>query len=169
MAPFITTGDVTPHDTAMIAAQLKKVATLDAVRVTGTVRQRKLVEDLEDRRKLGLGFVQDSTAFDGRVQLVSLFSAFPSLAIQPVGYGQRYYLTLPLGGSRCVANLWIDGKQMQTNLNPIGGYTMLWDLHPDQIAAVEVYPHGASVPFAFQSVNSTCGVVAIWTKWALGR
>ena len=54
MAPFITTVDVTPHDTAMIAAQLKKVATLDVVRVTGTMRQQRLVADLEARRKMGL-------------------------------------------------------------------------------------------------------------------
>jgi hypothetical protein len=96
MAPFITTVDVTAHDTAMIAAQLKKVATLDVVRVTGTMRQQRLVADLEARRKMGLGFVQDSTAFEGRVQLVSVFAAFPHLAIQRVGNGQRYYLTLPL-------------------------------------------------------------------------
>lgn len=169
MAPFITTVDVTAHDTAMIAAQLKKVATLDVVRVTGTMRQQRLVADLEARRKLGLGFVQDSTAFEGRVQLVSVFSAFPHLAIQRVGNGQRYYLTLPIAIGRCTANLWIDGKKLQTIPDPMIGYSLLWDLHPDEIAAVEVYPHGASVPMELQSINSTCGTVAIWTKWALGR
>ena len=169
MAPFITTVDVTSHDTAMIAAQLKKVATLDVVRVTGTMRQQRLVADLEARRKMGLGFVQDSTAFEGRVQLVSVFAAFPHLAIQRVGNGQRYYLTLPIAIGRCAANLWIDGKHMQTVPNPMVGYDLLLDLQPDQIAAIEVYPHGASVPMELQSLNSTCGAVAIWTKWALGR
>ena len=169
MAPFITTVDVTPHDTAMIAAQLKKVATLNVVRVTGTMRQQKLVADLEARRKLGLGFVQDSTAFEGRVELQSVFSAFPHLAVQRVGNSQRYYLTLPIAIGRCTANLWIDGRHMQTVPDPMVGYAMLFDLHPDQIAALEVYPHGASVPMELQSLNSTCGTVAIWTKWGLGR
>jgi len=169
MAPVITTVDVMPHDTAMIAAQLKKVTLLDVVRVTGTMRQQKIVQDLEQRRKTGLGFIQDSTAFNGRIEMVSAFSAFPNLNIQRVGNGQRYILTLPYSTGRCVANLWIDGKQISTRIDAAVGYDVLLDLHPDEIAAVEVYPHAASAPMEFTALNSDCGAVAIWTKWALGR
>ena len=169
MAPFITTVDVTPHDTARIAAQLKKITLLDVVRVTGTVRQQRLVQDLEQRRKMGLGFVQDSTAFQGRIEMSSVFTAFPSVNIQRVNGSQRFILTLPYSIGRCVANLWIDGKQISTRIDAVAGYDVLLDLHPDEIAAVEVYPHAASVPMELTALNSDCGAVAVWTKWALGR
>src|SRR5918992_1225999 len=59
MRPVVTAVDVLPNDTAAIALQLRKVTTLDVVRVTASRRGRLLVEEIEARRKTGVSYMMD--------------------------------------------------------------------------------------------------------------
>lgn len=63
------------------------------------------------------------------------------------------------GNRRCVANVIIDGIKAD--------FQQVNFLRPSDIAAIEVYPHRFSVPDRFVQ-NNECGVVVVWTKWALG-
>jgi hypothetical protein len=166
MAPYVTAVDVVPRDTVTLGAQLHKITLLDVVRVTGTVAQRRRISALEERKHAGWGYFHDSTQFGQLGTMSSVFASFPSLQVQPVN-GSQFVLTLPQVTRRCAANLWIDGVHQFTRSDSTIGYSILSDLHPDQIAAVEVYPRGAEVPLEFASLNSSCGAVVIWTKWAL--
>ena len=168
MAPFVTAVDVVPNDTAMLTAQLHKITLLDVVRVTGTMTQQRRISALEERKRAGWGYFQDSTSFGMFQSMSGVFNSFPSLQLEPVNHSTQFVLTLPQTVRRCVANLWIDGVHQYTGgSDPAVGYGILNDLHPDQIAAVEVYPRGATVPLEFATMNSSCGAVVIWTKWAL--
>jgi hypothetical protein len=57
----------------------------------------------------------------------------------------------------CALTVFIDGIKEQDQ-------SELPYLHPDEMAAVEIYPRGLLVPVEFQTPRSTCGVIAIWTK-----
>ncbi len=37
-------------------------------------------------------------------------------------------------------------------------------INPNEVAAIEIYPLGVSMPAMYQHLNGTCGVIAIWTK-----
>jgi hypothetical protein len=36
-------------------------------------------------------------------------------------------------------------------------------LSPTEVAAVEVYPRGASIPPSLPTVDASCGLIAFWT------
>lgn len=64
---------------------------------------------------------------------------------------------LMVGVPACQATLWIDGARQVD-------YTMLTDVYPDELAAVEVYPRSAGLPAELSTTRSSCGAVAVWTK-----
>ncbi|HVE34805.1 MAG TPA: carboxypeptidase regulatory-like domain-containing protein [Gemmatimonadaceae bacterium] len=167
MAPYVTAVDVVPHDTVMLAAQLHKITLLDVVRVTGTMTQQRRISALEERKHAGWGYFRDSTTFGQLGTMSSVFGTVPTLQVQPINGTTQFVLTLPQITRRCVANLWIDGVRQITSSDPTIAYGILNDLHPDQIAAIEVYPRGATTPVEFATLNSSCGAVVVWTKWAL--
>jgi hypothetical protein len=39
-------------------------------------------------------------------------------------------------------------------------------MHPDDIAAVEVYPQRMTIPTELMRTDARCGLVAVWTKRA---
>lgn len=95
----------------------------------------------------------------------------------------------PEGGT-CLPNVWIDGMPIRTvnfqdrsNLqvglgtnNATGGnaaserlrsFGERFDLiapPPEQIAAIEAYPGGATVPAQWRTSSSGCGVIVVWTR-----
>ena len=153
MQPVVSTVDVIPGDTTRFMAQLKKVTTLATVNVT-SMRYSKFMQEFAERRKLGFGYVQDSTTLGTRGMMVSVFEAFPSIRVNR-GRGRAFNVQGPEG---CVLTLWLDGFRQIT-------YDVLTDLYPEQIAVVEVYPRSLTTPPEFIAPNSSrCGSVAVWTK-----
>jgi hypothetical protein len=143
-------------DTATFAASLRAITTLDVVRVTGSRRQRQMLEDFESRRQKGTGYVLDSTDLAQRSRLSSAFEGFPSVEVQ--SRGGQFSLTLPgQAGNRCVPVVFIDGRK--TDLDELN------TLRIGEIAAVEVYPRRMSAPAEFTS-KDRCGSVVLWTRFA---
>jgi hypothetical protein len=60
----------------------------------------------------------------------------------------------------CAAALWIDGIRRVD-------FSEFELLLPEDIAAIEVYPHALTVPARFLQARGRCGVVAVWTKWSV--
>jgi len=95
--------------------------------------------------------------WSGEIVLGSVAADVPS--------GAYSYVVVRYDGAEL--SLWIDGVRQITSSDPTIAYGILNDLHPDQIAAIEVYPRGATTPVEFATLNSSCGAVVVWTKWAL--
>jgi hypothetical protein len=154
--PVSVVVELAAGDTATFTASLRRITTLDVVRVTGTRRQRRMVEEFESRRQNGAGYVLDSTDLAQRGRLSSAFEGFPSVEVRSTR-GQ-FTLTFPgPRGDRCVPVVFIDGRKTdvdELNMLRIG-----------EIAAVEVYPRRASAPAEFLA-NERCGSVVVWTRWA---
>jgi hypothetical protein len=160
LTPLSQTVDVPAGDTAVVSVQLDKVPTLDAVRVTAA--QQRFLRDLEDRKRLGLGYVLDSTALGEMGTLMAGFASAPSVKIVNLrNSASRYVVALPRGAGRCVANLWMDGVRLGSDDL---AFDILTDMRPDEIAAVEVYPRVATVPSEFSTPRADCGAVVVWTK-----
>ena len=163
MRPIVTAVDVLPHDTATLALQLRKVTTLDVVRVTASRRGRMLAEEIEARRKSGMGYLMDVGDVARRATLSSVFSDLPSTRVEH--RNGNFTVSLPDGrGGLCEPDVWVDGARLaQAALNMI---------QPREIAAVEVFPRASTIPTRFRrDVNNTrrCGAILVWTNWALGR
>jgi hypothetical protein len=159
MMPFVTTVDVVPHDTVSLAVTVRKITTLDVMRVTATARQQRFINGFAERRTSGFGYAKDSSEMFGTIS--SVFSGFPGVQAQYTGVGRRdlsLYLPSPKVGL-CLATLIIDGVKQRDNLD-------LASMRTEDLAAVEVFPHAYTVPLEFMAADVNCGVVAVWTKFA---
>jgi hypothetical protein len=155
MSPVVSTVDVIARDTAVLAAQLRKATTLDVVRVTASARQQQFFRAFDERRRSGLGYWLDSTMIAGRGTMSAVFGGFLSTQIRSDRTGR--IRGIMVGTPPCTAVLWLDGVRQVD-------YAVLSDIYPEDLAAVEVYPHAAALPAELSTVRSNCGAVAVWTK-----
>ncbi|MEP6732550.1 MAG: carboxypeptidase-like regulatory domain-containing protein [bacterium] len=158
MRPVVLPVNVVVRDTVTLAVTLKKVTTLDVMRVTATRRAMHVITQLDERKRAGLGYFRDSTAINRTGSLQGALEGMPSLQL----FRQRgggFVITLPASRGRCVANIWVDGMRQRD-------VALLDMLRPEEIAVVEIYPRKLLVPNEFAG-DTECGVVAVWTKWKL--
>jgi len=155
MAPVVTTVDVVARDSVPLSIQLRRVTTLDVVRVTASARQKRFFQGFTERQRLGLGHAMDSTEIGARGTMAALFGGFASTEVRSDRYGR--VAAIMVGAPRCAATLWIDGFR-QPDAEELSS------MHPDEIAVVEVFPFALMVPVEFMSGTSRCGAVVIWTK-----
>ena len=155
-SPVVTVVDVTPTDTATVFATMRRITTLDVVRVTAPAFMRRLVRDLEERRKSGAGYVHDSTDVGKHGTLFSAFFSIPSVRPERTSTSE-FLISLPANTGRCIANLVIDGRRAD--------YDEMTFLRPADVAAIEVYPRRMTAPMEYLR-DDNCGAVAVWTKRA---
>jgi protocatechuate 3,4-dioxygenase beta subunit len=154
--PLSVVLELSAGDTATFTASMRRVTTLDVVRVTGTRRQRVLLEGFESRRKSNSGFVLDSAELSMRGRLWSAFEGFPSVEVK-VTSGQFALLFPSAQGGKCAPAIFVDGRE--TDIEELNM------LRVGELAAVEVYPHRMSTPAEFLT-KDRCGSVAVWTRFA---
>lgn len=160
MTPVVTAVDVSPVDTASILATMRKITTLDVVRVTASPSVRRLVRDLEERRLAGFGNMKDSTEIGNHGSLFSVMYEFPSVQVERKNVAGDFIVTMAgTGAYRCLANVVIDGMRSD--------FDQLNFLRPADIAVMEVYAHRMSMPVELVR-NNECGVIVVWTKWYVG-
>jgi protocatechuate 3,4-dioxygenase beta subunit len=161
MSPVVTSVQVMPNDTATVVATMRRITTLDVVRVTASPMVRRLVREFEERRRTGAGYTRDSTEIANHGTLSSVFFEFPSVRVESIrSAGTAFMISMPAtSGGRCMANVIIDGRRSD--------FQELAFLRPGEIAAIEVYPRRMSLPMQFVQ-NDTCGVVVVWTKYQFG-
>jgi len=151
--------DVGPVDTATVFARMRKITTLDVVRVTASPAMRRLVRDLDERRASGFGYMRDSTQIATHGSMFSVLFEFPNVQVNRRGAAGEFVVTMPgTGAARCLANVVIDGQRSD--------YQELNFLRPADIAVLEVYPRRMSLPMQFVRFDD-CGAIVVWTKWAL--
>ena len=159
MSPVIAVVDVSAGDTAAVAARMRKITTLDVIRVTASPATHRLVTAIEERRTQGFGYLRDSSQIGNRGTLAAVLFDVPSVQVSQ-GTGGAFSVTMPgTGAMRCLANVVIDGVRSQMD--------DLKFLRPTDIAVIEVYPRRMSLPVQFVR-NDDCGAIIVWTKWGIG-
>ena len=162
-APAALVVDVAAGDTTVVSASMASVRTLDVVNVRARTSYGHLIaRGIEERRRVGLGYITDSTTIGSHGTLASLFAQAPAVRIRRAG--TSFLVMFPVrvqrvpGENLCMAAVWIDGRASdQSFLNA---------LRPDEIAAIEVYSRFLILPMDFMGKNDGCGVIAVWTKRA---
>lgn len=161
MTPVTTDVDILAADTTMVSATLRTVTNLQAMSVLGVGTRGRAVRRFEERRQQGFGAYMDSTAIGSRATLSAVFAGFAGVTVQAASAnGRRFNIYLPSTGSGpCLAMLQVDGIQQID-------HEILGLMHPDDIAAVEVYPQRTTIPTDLMRTDARCGLVAVWTKRA---
>jgi hypothetical protein len=157
-APRETSVDLPSRGADTLDLELRAVTQLDTITVVATARTRRVLREVDERRKLGLGYVLGPDEIQRRVTLRSVLQSFPSVTVQ--GTMNAFTVFMHSGSmarAYCVADLRIDG------------IPSTWDLlssyEPKDVAAVEVYPRPSTVPLRYRNVASTCGTVLVWTTY----
>jgi hypothetical protein len=98
------------------------------------------------------------------IQFTDLLTTSPGIRVQ--GSMGRMYITptRSVGGGGCV-NVYVDGsKWQQLEAGDLDSF-----VRPQDVAAIEVYPGGGSMPVEFQSSGGDCAAVVVWTKLNVNR
>ena len=159
MSPVITPVDVMPNETVSLVAALRRITTLDVVRVTGSRSSRFRINEFEERRKTSAGYIRDSSQIAQHGSIASAFFAFSGVQVERGTNGSNSFYLSMAGGARgrCVPNLWIDDIIQQD-------YDYLNFIRPSEIAAIEVYPRMFSAPNRYMASINMCGSIVVWTK-----
>lgn len=162
IVPIVMSVDVFPRDSAAIRLELRRVTTLDVVRVTASRRGRALAEAIEERRRIGFGYSMTLTELHAHASFATVLTDFPGLRV--VNRGADYDVFVSDGrGGECAPEMWVDGARM--------ALTAVQMLHPRDVMAVEVFPRAGAVPIEFRRTErlNYCGAVMVWTFWAFNR
>jgi hypothetical protein len=162
MVPVVAAVDVFPNDSTPVVLTVRRVTALDAVRVTASQRARGVIDGIEERKRLGTGYLIEAGELYAHADLAMVFREFPNAEVERT-HGDIVVRTQVGRGRICEPEVWVDGNH--------SAQTILSSLRMSEIVAVEFYPRAETVPVQFlsSSVARACGAILIWTTWLFGR
>jgi hypothetical protein len=163
MMPIVTSVDVFPHDSATIALELRRVTTLDVVRVIApSNRARRIAEGIEERRRSGFGYTMDMTELAAHADFATVLADMPGTRLEYRDGSFNAYVADGRGG-QCIPEVWIDGHHM--------AMSTLAMIRPKDVTAIELYSRAATVPMQYRLIERRmlCGAILVWTNWAFGK
>ena len=158
MVPAHATVDVAAGDTAVVEIQVSRVPTLPGMRVKASTLGRVIAAEFESRRRLGLGYLVDSTVISRYPTFVNVLRDVPSLSVEQ--RGASLTASVPDGrGGTCTPTVWLDGV--------LASYGNLLDLTTSEVVGLEVYTRAFAVPSGFveKGVDRKCGAIIAWTRY----
>jgi hypothetical protein len=97
-------------------------------------------------------------------QFTDLLTTTPGIRVQGSLGRSTLTATRTAGRAGCV-NVFVDGSRwQQLEAGDLDSF-----VRPQDVAAIEVYPGGGSMPVEFQSVGADCAAVVVWTKLNVNR
>ncbi|MFI5228188.1 MAG: carboxypeptidase regulatory-like domain-containing protein [Gemmatimonadales bacterium] len=183
--PLDTTLTFPPRQTLDRQIHLIRVQTLDSMVVTAN---GVILPGFDDHRRVGLGqfLTRDYLDKHQGTRVSSLLENMRGVKINP-GVGSVAWVASSRGpkaldtlgsaiyhlpdatdrslGAKidCYAQVYVDGHMMsgRTRTDPLFDIN---SLQPAQIEAIEYYAGPSETPSEYSGLNSTCGVVVIWTR-----
>jgi hypothetical protein len=152
--------DVLPGGTASVAITARQAVSLAPVETRAERNVRILTAEFNERRRLGLGYLRDSTEIMRYDQFLNVFRDIPSVTVQY--RTPTLHISMPDGaGGQCAPRVIIDGGEAQ--------FGHLIDLESKEVAAVEVYVRVSQVPqrYAPIGIQPQCGMILVWTKYGM--
>jgi hypothetical protein len=175
-SPTSVVVQVAASDTLRLSYTLERAATTLAAATVTAPRMSTRMADFDRRRRAGLGEFLTGEEIDKRaaVYATDLMRRFRSINVSPSsqkvvgGAPEQYALSKREGGSfnsapgggggYCAMTVLVDDVRMPTPFN----LDMLPS--PRLLGAIEVYAGPATVPPQWSGYDTTCGVIAVWTK-----
>ncbi|MDX2192998.1 MAG: carboxypeptidase-like regulatory domain-containing protein [Gemmatimonadales bacterium] len=165
---------VSPGRSATLSVLLDRtVVQLNPLTVVADDRNLRDITGFDDRMKSGNGYFFNEEQIRRRnpARVNDMFVTIPGAKVSFGGAFNDTYVEFQrsLGNSATAQNCppvyYIDGVLARGILDPQTNYPNP-DLavRPNEIRGIEVYPNVFTAPPQYQPVNSSCGVILIWTK-----
>lgn len=154
--------DLTAADPATVTIAMVPIPVVtDTVRVRGRATSVAVpLADFERRRKSGDGHFFDEQQLKARevMYMADIFRSTVGMTVmQGIYGGDRVLMRASGGGGPCVPAVFLNGLSLHTTDGVLDAL-----VNPQEVRAVEIYMHVASVPIQFQSMNG-CGSIVLWT------
>lgn len=143
-------GDTTSVRVTLTAAPV----VLDTVRVVSRVS--KALEEFEQRRRSGFGFMLTEEQVKYRGNLRAVFTGVPQLRVFGTSVAKFELGFTTSDGGTCSPVIFIDGRRT--------AQAELQTYVPAQIAGIEFYARPSNVPLQYQVAMNACGTILVWTK-----
>ncbi len=141
------------------------------VSVPTVVVEANYLREFNQRRQWGPGHYITQTEIEERhPHLISdMLHGTPGIRVlSGKAGGNRVLATSSVSFSRdmCPPALFIDGHQVITGAEEhfAPGEDLDHLVHPDNVAAIEVYPRPSQIPVQFKMRDAACGVIVVWTR-----
>ena len=146
------------------------------VEVPTVVVEANYLREFNLRRQWGTGYyLTERDIEEERPILASdMLRSTPGVMVRPgiwggnrvLPTGGRTFGVNPDGSGRgCSAmNLYIDGVYVSADSTFAPAEQLDYLVHPDNVAAMEIYPRPSQIPAQFKIRNAICGVIVVWTK-----
>ena len=172
-APFEQRLNFAANEVVNKRVLLERVVMLDSVRTTAVTSG---IPSFDEHKRLGLGHFITSEQLEKREvsHLAEVLETIPSLQITRDGptkaYATRSRGTISFndaGGTRghvCYATVYWDGHAVYSNVDTTQPRFDLNSIPVGEIQAIEYYAGPSETPAEYSGLNSTCGVLVIWTR-----
>ena len=98
------------------------------------------------------------------IQFTDLLTTTPGIRVQGSMGRQMITATRSVGRQGCVT-IYVDGSRwQQLEAGDLDAF-----VRPEEVAAIEVYPGGGTMPVEFQTSGADCAAVVVWTKLNVNR
>ncbi len=157
------------RDTVRVNVSMAEATLLDTIRVTASPYLVPIVDQIEQRRRAGFGYLVGPDEIRRHGTFRSVFEGFPLVEVR----GSTFNFTIGFrkmskfeGGPKntvvattgCTPEIFIDDYRADAE--------QLSVLTPQDIWAVEIHTHPNAGLFKYLSWNNDCGVILVWTKAA---
>jgi Carboxypeptidase regulatory-like domain len=137
---------------------------LDTIRVTADMaRMSRRLRGFEQRKTTARGIYIDAAEIERRkpTLLTDMLRGRANITVQRNGVGdtQVFGPRLSITTGYCPLALIIDGVLINTSGGRMDNFVPI-----DNVAGIEVYNSGTSVPGEFQRLGTDCGAVIVWTR-----
>jgi protocatechuate 3,4-dioxygenase beta subunit len=158
--PVSLAVDAIPGAVANLAVTVRQPMMLAPVETRAERNVRVLKAEFNERRRLGLGYLRDSTEIVKYDRFLNVFRDVPSVDVQFRKTTLQITVPDPSGG-RCAPRVMIDGAEAQ--------FGHLIDLESKEVAALEVYVRVSQIParYAPIGIQHQCGIILVWTKYGM--
>jgi hypothetical protein len=157
------------RDTVRVNVSMTEATLLDTIRVTASPYLVPIVDQIEERRRAGFGYLVGPEEIRRHGTFRSVFEGFPLVAVSgstrnfTIGFRKMSQFQGGPGNSvlakeGCTPEIFIDDYRADAE--------QLSVLNPQDIWAVEIYTHPNAGLFKYLSWNNDCGVILVWTKSA---
>jgi hypothetical protein len=116
--------------------------------------QNDFSERLRRRATMGHLITRDQIERQHPFRVTDLLRTIPGIEVVPAPYGD---VVRTSGG--CTPLVYLDGIRFPLMGEPIDAI-----VNPNDLEAIEVYPHAAAVPAELGAPGAACGVIALWTR-----
>jgi Carboxypeptidase regulatory-like domain len=151
-------------EASVLLALATQQVSLDTVRVIAGRTMVPVVRAIERRSRTGLGKTLDAAFVRDRAVLfvTDALRGINGVTVHQVGGFGQAVMMREITGKPCFASIFVDAIRVQFQLSTLVTIDDL--VRPSDIAAIEVYPRATMAPAEFLTMDTGCGVVAVWTK-----